>query len=88
MASLKRRTNNTIANLLNNLGSAVKIFLMVIVSGNIIILFHGEGVPFFSYDNAAYAHFFGGKMVNVDEYQVVFLLSPSSPVARENSTPY
>lgn len=30
-------------------------------------------------NNRAYAHFFGGKTVSIDNYQVVFLPSPSSP---------
>lgn len=34
----------------------------------------------------AYAHFFGGKTVTVEDYQIVFLPSPSLPVIGDNST--
>jgi hypothetical protein len=64
----------------------IKFFLMVIVSG-IIIIFLGEVT--LSNDNTtttAYAHFFGGKTVIIEDYQVVFLPSPSSPRIGDNST--
>ena len=38
------------------------------------------------HSGAAYAHFFGGQSKNIDEYQIVFLPSPSSISPNDNST--
>jgi hypothetical protein len=62
----------------------IESFLMVIVSG-IIIIFLGEVA--LSNDNTTtttYAHFFGGKTVTIEDYQIVFLPSPSSPRIGDN----
>jgi len=37
-------------------------------------------------DNKIYAHFIGGSTKDIDSYQILFLLSPSKPVAGDNST--
>jgi hypothetical protein len=66
----------------------IKFFLMIIVSGILSIIL-GE-VAHWSSDKttttAAYAHFFGGKTVTMEDYQIVFLPSPSSPQIGDNST--
>jgi hypothetical protein len=61
----------------------IKFFLMVILGGIIIL-----GKPALSGDSTttAYAHFFGGKTVTVEDYQIVFLPSPSLPLIGDNST--
>src|SRR5919112_2144422 len=51
----------------------------------IIIIFIIAGVVFIGGIELTYAHFFGTTK-NVDNYQVIFAPSPSTPVAGDNST--
>jgi hypothetical protein len=62
---------------------------MIFVIGIIVITILG-GAAALSSDKTttttAYAHFFGGKTVTVEDYQIVFLPSPSLPLIGDNST--
>ncbi|MDP9015693.1 MAG: hypothetical protein M3M87_02905, partial [Thermoproteota archaeon] len=51
----------------------------------IIISFIIAGVIFIGGTEITYAHFFGATK-NVDNYQVIFAPSPSTPVVGDNST--
>jgi hypothetical protein len=76
---------NIITDLLNSSSLTVKSILLVIFSYVIIFLIPSDGT--FTIDRyTAYAHFFGGETVTIDNYQVVFLTAPSSPTIGDNST--
>ena len=78
----KKNTNNI--HLLNSSNFAVKFVLVAIFSCTVFFIL---GDTTFSSNNyAAYAHFFGGKTVTIEDYQIVFLPSPSSPAIGDNST--
>lgn len=67
----------------------IKFFLMIFVIGIIITTILGGAVALSSdktTTTTAYAHFFGGKTVTVEDYQIVFLPSPSLPLIGDNST--
>src|SRR3712207_1282680 len=55
------------------------------ISINIILSFILAGFAFSGGSEITYAHFFGTTK-NVDNYQVIFAPSPSTPVAGDNST--
>jgi hypothetical protein len=56
-----------------------------ILSFTIILFIHSDGA-FSINDYTAYAHFFGGETVTIDDYQIVFLTAPSSPTVGDNAT--
>ncbi|HEX2107014.1 MAG TPA: hypothetical protein VHF28_04710 [Nitrososphaera sp.] len=65
---------------MSNLNSAVVDFF-----SSIILTFVFAGFVFGGNAEKTYAHFFGATK-NVDNYQVIFAPSPSTPVAGDNST--
>src|SRR5215213_11461981 len=52
---------------------------------NLSFLILAVCVIFLSQSSLAYAHFFGATK-NIDNYQVIFSPSPSTPIAGDNST--
>ena len=57
------------------------------ISISIIISFIIASVVFIGGTEITYAHFFGATK-NVDNYQVIFAPSPSTPVVGDNSTSF
>jgi hypothetical protein len=79
-ATASRNKKITTSYLQSSLRLMTKFFLMIFVIGIIVITILG-GAAALSSDKTttttAYAHFFGGKTVTVEDYQIVFLPSPS-----------
>ncbi len=84
MGSNNFKKKNTNIHLLNSSNFAVKFVLVAIFSCTIFFIL--SDTTFSSNNYAAYAHFFAGKTVTIEDYQIVFLPSPSSPAIRDNST--
>lgn len=57
----------------------------IVVAGLVVSILVASAI-IASQNNLAYAHFFGGKTIDIDNYQVVFLPVPSEPYVRNNST--
>ena len=62
---------NIFTHLLNSPNLTVKFALLVILSCTIFFI-PGDGTFLNSDYHTAYAHFFGGETVNIDDYQIVF----------------